>query len=511
MMAVKPITLARKITIQLAIYLAMIICTILIISVFMINRQMHREMSKKADFILRYNVEALAKPLWDLDNTQINKIIEHISQEDYIVRVILKDSDNNIIDQKGNLLPANNDSTKFIDTEGLEFYHKDIIYRYKDFDKNVGQLEIYIDAKKARKFLGLFILKILVLSTAFGIGLTFIIYSTIKTSMIPIRRLSYHISTMDRNKNSEFNHVKSDVIEANELYRALVRMKKHYDEYQEELEDEVTERTRQLEDYKNHLERMVENQVRDIRVAKESAEKANQAKSDFLANISHELKTPMNAIISYSRMGIDNFETLEKEKLEKYYENINKSGIKLLYILNDLLDISKLEAGRMIMNFEEGNIKNTVDEVLQEAEGLIRAKSLILSETVMTENLYCCYDKIRISQVMMNLISFAVKFSELAKPLIIGYGNGQIEQEGVLHDALAVSIENYGVGIAENELDDIFEKFFPSSRTRSIIGGTGLSLTICREIVIAHKGKIWAEMVPGGSTRISFLIPRKPI
>ncbi len=207
-------------------------------------------------------------------------------------------------------------------------------------------------------------------------------------------------------------------------------------------------------------------------------------------------------------MGLDKIDSAEKEKLKKYYENINASGKRLLGLLNDLLDLSKLEAGRMILNQEQAIIRNTVDGIITEVEGLLRTKNLVIDQIAETDNLICSYDKVRISQVIMNLLSNAIKFSEPGKLIKIRYRDRKLSSDVGEVDGLEISIEDKGMGIPENELEKVFDKFVQSSKTKTGSGGTGLGLTICKEIIHAHKGNIWAENNPEGGAKFIFVIPR---
>jgi PAS domain S-box-containing protein len=254
----------------------------------------------------------------------------------------------------------------------------------------------------------------------------------------------------------------------------------------------------------------------EAEASREVAERANQAKSEFLANMSHELRTPMHAIISFANFGVDKSEKAEREKLLHYFRNIQKSGSRLLSLLNDLLDLSKLEAGRMEMAMATVNAAALLADAIAEAEAFAQARSVHLCLDADADALHATWDGPRVLQVIRNLISNAVKFSMAggvveisARPLLLPAGRraGDPRVPGI-----EIRVRDAGIGIPEEELEAVFDKFVQSSKSKTGAGGTGLGLAICREIILAHQGTIHAEnnAAPAAGATFVVLLPVAP-
>lgn len=243
--------------------------------------------------------------------------------------------------------------------------------------------------------------------------------------------------------------------------------------------------------------------------AKQKAETANRAKSEFLANMSHELRTPMHAILSYTEIILERYkEGKDLSKLKKYLDNIYSSGNRLLKLLNNLLDLSKLESGKMKTKFEVNNIINLISRALEELSALTENKQLKVEFEHTLSNQELIIDAELILRLVINLLSNAIKFSSQSSSVAIRVEDTLFEQENIVHPAVLISISDHGIGIPDGELDSIFQKFNQSSKTKLNSGGTGLGLAICSDIIKIHNGKIWAENNPTGGALFKVIIPR---
>jgi len=241
--------------------------------------------------------------------------------------------------------------------------------------------------------------------------------------------------------------------------------------------------------------------------ARAVAEAVNRAKHTFLANISHEIRTPMHGILSFSRFGMEKFESAPRAKLRHYFQRINGCGERLMHIMNDLLDLCTLEAGKMEYSFKSRNLIPILEAVISKFTSAIKEKNQVLEIIEPAVSTNAIFDRVRISQVFGNLLSNAITYSAVNTTITLSFSDGSLDQDS---SALCVMLSDQGVGIPEGEYESIFDAFIQSSKTATGAGGTGLGLTICRKIITAHGGRIWAEPNPAGpGSRFVFLLPRR--
>ncbi len=242
---------------------------------------------------------------------------------------------------------------------------------------------------------------------------------------------------------------------------------------------------------------------RAIEQARVAAEQAQQAMSTFLENMTHELRTPMHAILSYARLGSERLSLGAPGKVEQYLGRIESSGERLLKLLNAVLDLSRLEAGRMPIEPKSDDLHRLVQTAINDIAPLARARDI---QVTLHEGapLTAWHDPARIAQVMINLLGNAIKFSPTGSRVEVRLARVQALDGRPM---VQVTVADNGTGIPEEERTSVFDKFVQSSKTRSGAGGTGLGLAICRELVRGHGGDIRAEANPGGGSLFLFTLP----
>ncbi|MBI5336032.1 MAG: PAS domain S-box protein [Burkholderiales bacterium] len=239
---------------------------------------------------------------------------------------------------------------------------------------------------------------------------------------------------------------------------------------------------------------------RATRDARDAAEEASRSKSEFVANISHELRTPLQSILGFSELGL--VRGADSPKLAAMFRDIHASGERMLALVNDLLDVAKIESTVGTFHLERTDLRGLVRAVVRELDPLLTRKRLRMDETVSDAPLVVKVDPLRFQQVMRNILANAIKFSppERAIELL-----GEATPDGQIH----WRVRDHGPGIPPAEVDQIFEAFVQSSTTKDGSGGTGLGLAICRKIVEAHGGRITAANAPGGGAVFDLWLPAR--
>jgi signal transduction histidine kinase len=238
---------------------------------------------------------------------------------------------------------------------------------------------------------------------------------------------------------------------------------------------------------------------KELEVANRELATASQHKSEFLANMSHELRTPLNAIIGFSEVLSDRMFGELNEKQEEYLKDIYASGNHLLSLINDILDLSKIEAGRMELELTDFDLPTAIENALTLVRERAGRRSIALHTDIDARLGQIQADERKVRQVILNLLSNAIKFTP---------EGGRIDVGAVPKDGLVeVSVSDTGIGIAPEDQEKVFEEFRQVGTAAKKIEGTGLGLTLCRKFVELHSGRIWVKSQVGEGSTFTFTIP----
>jgi len=260
------------------------------------------------------------------------------------------------------------------------------------------------------------------------------------------------------------------------------------------LEQRVRERTAELEAAKREVEEF----SRSVLLAKEEVERGSKFKDQFLSTMSHELRTPLNAVLGFSDLLADERYGPLNDRQQRYVTHIHTGGEHLLKLISDILDLSKIEAGRMELTREHVTVASAFAEVISGLHPLAKKKSQALLQKV-EPNLHVYADAMRFKQILMNLVANAIKFTP---------EDGRIELVARrVEDQVRMEVHDNGPGIPPDQQQRIFEAFVRLTQTGSATEGTGLGLAITSRLVELHGSKLGIESQPGEGTSFYFSLP----
>jgi PAS domain S-box-containing protein len=256
---------------------------------------------------------------------------------------------------------------------------------------------------------------------------------------------------------------------------------------------DVTERKR--------LDQVLQEKNIELESARAAAEKTNLIKSDFLANMSHELRTPLNSVIGFSEVLQDQMFGAINEKQQEYVSNILTSGRHLLSLINDILDLSKVESGKMELELSPFSLKESLDaSIIMLKEKALKGGIEIHLDLDPAADISLVADQRKLKQILFNLLSNAVKFTPSAGTVHVSAGRDE--------DFIEITVKDTGIGIREEDIPRLFQAFtqLESVYTKGF-EGTGLGLALTRQLVELHGGRIWMESEFGSGSSFSFTIP----
>ncbi len=297
----------------------------------------------------------------------------------------------------------------------------------------------------------------------------------------------------------------------NGMIGALETTGKELRDHRDHLEELVKERTLRLQEVNEDLSREVDERIKreeelrqaldELAVAKTQAEAADKLKSAFLATMSHELRTPLNSIIGFTGIILRERVGPLNEEQKKQLNMVRRSSQHLLALINDVLDISKIEAGQLQMASEQIDIRQIVEKVAQSARPLADGKGLELAFELAPHMDTITGDPRRVEQILLNLVSNAIKFTEQGSVRIL------CEEDG---ENVKLQVVDTGIGIKEEDRDKLFQSFrqIDSGLTRKY-DGTGLGLSISKRLVELMGGRIWITSVWGSGSTFGFTLPKE--
>jgi PAS domain S-box-containing protein len=265
---------------------------------------------------------------------------------------------------------------------------------------------------------------------------------------------------------------------------------------------DVTDRRRaeeHLQSIQEKYNRELAERNQELALRNEHIERANRLKSEFLASMSHELRTPLHTVIGFSELLEEQTQGPLNEKQKRFVDHIHRDSLHLLDLINDILDLSKIESGRLELRPEVFDLAGVLEECLRSIRPQAKAKELHI-DTSGVASLALEADRLRVKQVLMNLLSNAVKFTPQA---------GKIRVEASLDGSNAIiTVTDTGIGIPAEEHESVFDKFYQvSATTKGVREGTGLGLAITKSLVEEHGGRIWVKSEPGKGSAFTFTIP----
>jgi len=284
----------------------------------------------------------------------------------------------------------------------------------------------------------------------------------------------------------------------------------------------------------SELERQVAERTTELSAALTRAQEADRLKGEFLASISHELRTPLNAIIGFSTVMLDELDGPISAMQHEDLKTINQNGRFLLHLINELLDLARIESGKIELDIRKFDLGQLIGEVVDTVGGLLYQKPIILRATLPASLPPARADAGKVRQILLNLLSNAVKFTEkgaitIAAQCVImsdeavieravgaaaveaannGYATALVARDGRrVTPYLAISVRDTGIGIAPEHLPLIFEEFRQVAGRRGEKQGSGLGLSICCKLIEAHGGRIWVESTLGQGSTFTFTLP----
>lgn len=432
----------------------------------------------------------LANSIWHLDEKQIKSNAQAIESIQGIVGVSIVSANSEVFSQRGILSLEDKKYDVFLyeKNNNIQFSNKlighsfDIIHEEFSSGEVLGTVSIYTSADAIYTIVKESLIFILVY-TVIIVMVLWILFNHFAKKLLtnPLHQIIQATQELDI---KEYKEISLD----------------HNDKNRSELDtlvDTFNNMAKRINDSFNRLQTLTVK----LNEQKEELIEANQYQTDFLANMSHELKTPLNSINIISSVMAKNTKNDLEEKHVKNLNIINKSGNELLILINDILDISKMEAGQLGIYFERANIVNLMDELYDMMNPIALDKGITLIKTIQLDDNIIVSDSKRIQQIIQNLLSNAIKFTAVGKVSL--YVSENLTQ-------VIIEVQDSGIGISNDKLEHIFDRFkqVDGSTTRKY-GGTGLGLAISKELSLLIGGELSVSSEVDKGSLFKLTLPKK--
>lgn len=430
---------------------------------------------------------------------QINDHLSDLSSKNDIVLSCVYDKDNKLITfYKRETTKSCKENYSYSAEYEDHLFKYDFLYITKDIQsvskKINGKIQLVSDLKYVKGHIIWMGIRVVIVFIVI-----FIITYLISTKLIyfvtkPVAELAKTANTITETKNYDIVAKKIYDDEIGNLTTIFNNMVGRHKEYNKNLEKLVNKRTKELSDS------LVLTQK-----ALEAAKRADRHKSEWIRNVSHEFRTPVHGILSFAHFGEEDLtdDNIDLTDLKKYFQRIIQSGERLSYLVNGILDLAASENEQELLNKQDVEISQLAHNVKNELSGLAKNKNIQIEIKKPHFDAIVNVDEQKIIQVLANLISNAIKFSEPQSVIKIDF---DILNDAKNDEYVQTNVSDEGCSVPENELNDIFLPFKQSSNTNDQSGGTGLGLPICKSIIEAHGGKIWAKNNDNKGSTFSFII-----